>query len=232
MSEKKTAVIFDLDGTLLDTLDDITDSLNYIISNHGFAPVSREAVKSFVGNGAKRLVERAMYVKNGNLDAEVADPDLAEICYNEFRAYYKDHANIKTAPYPGLVDALECLYKNKIPMAVVSNKPDAAVKSLCKSHFEKYIRIAMGDVTDRPRKPDPTALLEVIKELGCETAIYVGDSEPDIRVAENAKIPSILMTWGFRDRQTLEENGAKILANDANELLAELSKLLGIDFGE
>ena len=114
----------------------------------------------------------------------------------------------------------------------MSNKPDAAVKELCNSHFKNYLQIALGEVAGQPRKPDPTVLFDVIKRLECDTAIYVGDSEPDIRVAENAKIPSILMTWGFRDRQILIDNGAKILADDANALLAELSRLLEIDFGE
>ena len=232
MSEKRTAVIFDLDGTLLDTLDDITDSVNHVIVPCGFAAVSRDSVKSFVGNGAKRLIERAMCERAGDVDAQIDDPALAEQCYNEFLAYYKDHNNVKTAPYDGVIGVLEQLSRKAIPLAVVSNKPDDSVKVLCNSHFSEYIGIARGDKAGQPRKPDPTALLDTIKELECDTAIYVGDSEPDIRVAENAKIPSVLMTWGFRDRQTLIDNGATILADDASELLEALSRLLRIDFGE
>lgn len=232
MGEKRTAVIFDLDGTLLDTLDDITDSVNHVIVPRGFCAVSRDAVKGFVGNGAKRLIERAMYAKVGDLDTQVDDPALAEQCYNEFLAYYKDHNNVKTAPYEGILGVLEQLGSKGIPLAVVSNKPDDSVRVLCDSHFSNRLAIARGDRAGQPRKPDPTVLLDTIRELGCDTAIYVGDSEPDIRVAENAKIPSVLMTWGFRDRQTLIGNGAKILADNADELLAALSRLLGTDFGE
>ena len=232
MNEKKIAVIFDLDGTLLDTLDDLTDSVNHVISNYGFRPVSRENVRNFIGNGARLLVERSMYSKNGELDVEVADPELAKHCLDEFLVYYRKNLNVKTAPYPDLIDALECLYRNNIPMAVVSNKPDAAVKELCYSHFEKYFPIALGEVAGQPKKPDPTILYGVIKELGCDTAIYVGDSEPDIRVAENANVPSVLMTWGFRDKQALIDGGAEILADDASELLDALSRLLGMNFGE
>ena len=232
MNERKTAVIFDLDGTLLDTLDDLTDSVNHVISNHGFCPVNRENVRNFIGNGARLLVERSMYSKNGELDVHVTDPELVKLCHEEFLAHYSKNLNVKTAPYSGVIDVLECLCKKNIPVAVVSNKPDAAVKELCNSHFKNYLQIALGEVAGQPRKPDPAVLFDVIKRLECDTAIYVGDSEPDIRVAENAKIPSILMTWGFRDRQILIDNGAKILADNSTELLEVLSKLLKIDFGE
>lgn len=117
-------------------------------------------------------------------------------------------------------------------MAVVSNKPDDSVSTLCECHFNRYLQIARGEVAGRPRKPDPTVLLDVIKELGCDKAVYVGDSETDIRVAENAQLPSVLVTWGFRDRQALIDGGAKILADNSTELLEVLSKLLKIDFGE
>lgn len=229
--DKKFAVVFDLDGTLLDTLDDITDSINYVMAAHGFAERTKGEVRSFVGNGAKKLVERAMYSQEENAD-RVSDPDLVEQCYNEFREYYNQNSNVKTAPYAGLASVLEKLYASGIPMAVVSNKPDATVKELCEYHFEKYIKIAIGDKEGQKRKPDPTVLLNVINDLGCDGAIYIGDSEVDVQVAKNAGIPSVIMTWGFRDRQIIIENGAEILANDASELMNALSRLTGINFGD
>lgn len=229
---KKIAVIFDLDGTLLDTLDDLADSVNHVISKHGFDSVTREEVRRFVGNGAKLLVERSMYSKNGELDVDVEDPDLAKVCFEEFLVHYNSNLNVKTKPYSGLINVLECLYAYNVPMAVVSNKPDAAVKALCNSHFDKYIRIAIGEVSGQPRKPDPAALCGAVEALGCDTAIYVGDSEVDVHTAINADIPAILMTWGFRDKQVLIDHGAKILADNSQELLCELSKLLKMDFGE
>ena len=232
MGKKNIAVIFDLDGTLLDTLSDITDSINHVIASHGFETGSESDVKRFVGNGAKMLVERMMYSKNRELDVTVTDPELAETCYEEFKTYYGEHVNVKTAPYAGVIEVLEILYSKGIPMAVVSNKPDSSVKKLCAAHFDKYIKIALGDAEGRMRKPDPSTLLEVIGELGCDSAIYVGDSEVDIKVARNAKIPSIILTWGFRDRQVLEENGAELLADDAQGLLCALSGLLEMNLGD
>lgn len=229
--DKKIAVVFDLDGTLLDTLDDITDSINYVMAAHGFAERTKDEVRSFVGNGAKKLVERAMYSQEENAD-RVSDPDLVEQCYNEFKEYYNQNSNVKTAPYAGLASVLEKLYASGITMAVVSNKPDATVKELCEYHFEKYIKIAIGEKEGQKRKPDPTVLLDAINALGCDGAIYVGDSEVDVRVAKNAGIPAVIMTWGFRDRQILIENGAEILANDASELMNALSRLTGINFGD
>ena len=230
--DKKFAVVFDLDGTLLDTLDDITDSLNNVMVQHGFPARSRADVRSFVGNGAKKLVERMMYSRRGELDGEVADPALADACYKEFRSHYACNLNVKTAPYEGVIDVLDKLAEMNVPMAVVSNKLDDAVKELCTSHFAKYINIAIGDREGQKCKPDPTVLLNVINDLGCDGAIYVGDSEVDVRVAENAGIPSVIMTWGFRDRELLVDNGAKILADDADSLLKALSEFLGIDLGD
>ena len=232
MDKKNIAVIFDLDGTLLNTLGDLTDSVNHVIASRGFATGSESDVRRFIGNGAKRLVERMMYSKNGELDVTVADPELADVCCEEFKTYYGEHVNVKTAPYAGVIEVLEILYSKGIPMAVVTNKPDASAKKLCTAHFDKYIKIALGDAEGRKRKPDPSTLLETIGELGCDSAIYVGDSEVDIKVARNAKIPSVILTWGFRDRQLLEENGAEILVDDAQGLLCALSDLLGIDLGE
>ena len=162
--KKKTAVIFDLDGTLLDTLDDITESLNHVMVKYRFPVGNRDRVRSFVGNGAKKLVERMMYSKSGELDVEVADPVLAEACYKEFRAHYAENLNVKTAPYDGIITLLDTLSKRNVPMAVVSNKPDDAVKELCSSHFAKYINIAIGDKEGRKRKPDPTVLLDVVND--------------------------------------------------------------------
>lgn len=226
------AVVFDLDGTLLDTLGDICAAVNHVMSLHGLGPRSETEVRSFVGNGAKRLIERSIYSVEGELDVEVQDQGLAELCFDQFKEYYNAHINVKTMPYAGILELLERLDRCGVQMAVVSNKPEYNVKQLCDAHAKKYIKIAVGDKEGQERKPDPTALLKVIEELGCHRAIYVGDSEVDVKTARNAGIPCVSVCWGFRDKQVLLDNGAEILVDDVNGLAAELSKLLDIDLGD
>ena len=230
--EEKIAVLFDLDGTLLDTLDDITDAMNFIITKHGFKPRSRAEIRSFVGNGAKKLVERAIYSKNGELDTVAEDESLVKRCYSEFKDYYKENVSIKTKAYDGIYDILDRLCEKGVPIAVVSNKPDESVKRLCELHFSKHVKIALGDVDGRARKPDPVSIYEAMKLLGVQRAIYVGDSEADILAARNADIPCISVTWGFRDKQLLIDNGAINLADDAIAFFSTLEKLLGINLGD
>ena len=199
-----TGILFDLDGTLLDTMADLTDAVNYALNVHGYPSRTMDEVRSFVGNGAARLL--ALSVPEG----EEYEPVLAT-----YQAYYRTHCQIKTGPYPGVVEALAQLRK-RYPVAIVSNKPDAATKTLCADYFPGVF--ARGEAADCPRKPAPDMLYQAMQTLGVDKAIYVGDSEVDVITARNAGMPCISVTWGFRSREELEEAGAKYLCSDAAQL--------------
>ena len=230
--KNKIAVLFDLDGTLLDTLDDITDAINYVIGKYGYMPRSRAHIRSFLGNGAKKLIERAIYSKNGELDTVAEDKELVNRCHLEFREYYKENVSVKTKAYDGIYNVLDRLCDKNVPVGVVSNKPDASVRKLCDIHFPKYFKAALGENEKRVRKPDPKPIYEAMELLEADRAIYVGDSEADIMAARNADIPCISVTWGFRDKQLLIDEGAVNLVDDAKELFDALEKLLGINLGD
>ena len=206
-----TGILFDLDGTLLDTMADLTDAVNYALGVHGYPSRTMDEVRSFVGNGAARLL--ALSVPEG----EDYQPALAT-----YQAYYRTHCQIKTGPYPGVVEALAQLSKH-YPVAIVSNKPDAATKTLCADYFPGVL--ARGEAADCPRKPAPDMLFQAMKTLGVDKAIYVGDSEVDVITAGNAGMPCISVTWGFRDREELLEAGAKYLCDDAAQLPALAAKI-------
>ena len=206
-----TGILFDLDGTLLDTMADLTDAVNYALGVHGYPSRTMDEVRSFVGNGAARLL--ALSVPEG----EDYQPALAT-----YQAYYRTHCQIKTGPYPGVVEALAQLSK-QYPVAIVSNKPDAATKTLCADYFPGVL--ARGEAADCPRKPAPDMLFQAMKTLGVDKAIYVGDSEVDVITAGNAGMPCISVTWGFRDREELLEAGAKYLCDDAAQLPALAAKI-------
>lgn len=199
-----TGILFDLDGTLLDTMADLTDAVNYALCVHGYPSRTMDEVCSFVGNGAARLL--ALSVPEG----EDYVPVLAT-----YQTYYRTHCQIKTGPYPGVVEALAQLSKH-YRVGIVSNKPDAATKTLCADYFPGVF--ARGEAADCPRKPAPDMLFRAMKTLGVERAIYVGDSEVDVLTAGNAGIPCISVTWGFRSREALKEAGAKHLCDDAAQL--------------
>lgn len=206
----KTGILFDLDGTLLDTLEDLTDSVNYALAQYHCPPRTLSDVKHFIGNGARKLIERSL--PGGENDPAVEDV-LAT-----YQAYYKTHGNIKTKPYPGVKDALEKI-REKYPVAIVSNKPDAATKLLCKEFFGDIY--ARGENADCPRKPAPDMLQIAMQAIGVDHCIYVGDSEPDILTAKNLGVKCLSVLWGFRDQQTLLAAGGQYFC-DAPEKLPEL----------
>ena len=206
-----TGILFDLDGTLLDTIEDLTDAVNYALRYHGYPTRTLEEVCSFVGNGAAKLL--ALAVPEGVDSA----PVLAT-----YQAYYRTHCQIKTGPYPGVLKAIAELRKT-YPVAIVSNKPDAATKTLCAQYFGDVP--ARGEAPGCPRKPAPDMLLQTMQTLGVEKAIYVGDSEVDVVTARNAGMPCISVTWGFRTRQELLEAGAQNLCSDASEIPALVARL-------
>ncbi len=207
------AVIFDLDGTLLNTLGDLCDSVNFVLHSYGFPERSIEEVNSFIGNGIGELIRRAL--PDGK--EEFFDCALAK-----FKEYYGEHANIKTCVYDGLVDVLAALRNDGYKIAVVTNKVDFAAKELCREYFGGLVDVAVGDRAGASRKPAPDSVFEVMRILGCDKAVYVGDSDVDIATAKNAGLPCIAVTWGFRDKEFLEMHGGCLFADNAEDLYRKI----------
>ena len=212
----KTGILFDLDGTLLSSLEDLTDAVNYTLRFYGCPERTMEEVRTFVGNGAERLVRLS-------LPGKESDPPVAEALAT-YQAYYAAHSQIKTRPYDGILEALEEIRKD-FPVAVVSNKPDRATKPLCKQYFGADI-FALGESDGCPRKPAPDMLYQGMAAIGVEKCIYVGDSEVDIITAKNAGVPCLSVLWGFRDKQCLTENGATHFCADPRDLPRCLKELV------
>ena len=203
----KTGILFDLDGTLLDTLDDLHNAVNHTMTQFGCPQRTREEVRRFVGNGVDHLIRLS-------LPGKADDPDFETVCA-AYRSYYNAHAQDKTAPYPGILAALSELAA-EYPIAVVSNKPDAAVRLLCQDYFGFIY--ALGQRSDIPRKPAPDMLRLAMAAIGIDRCIYVGDSEVDVLTAKNASVPCLSVTWGFRDRDTLAQAGAAHYCDDPTDL--------------
>ena len=211
---KKIGLLFDLDGTLLDTLEDLWNATNAALDHFGCPRRSLAEIRSFVGNGARNQIRLA-------LPGRADDPDLDEVL-EWYKAYYADHCQIKTAPYPGIAEMLEGL-KGEWQMAIVSNKPDVAVKALCAEHFPGLY--ALGEAADCPRKPAPDMVFQAMMAIGVEQCIYIGDSEVDIRTARNAGVPCISVLWGFRDRDVLEKEGGQHFCADPGEFSTILEEI-------
>lgn len=215
--KKYQTVIFDLDGTLLNTLEDLTDAVNYALESCKMPTRTIEEIRQFVGNGIRNLMLRAVPEGEANRDFERT--------YQLFQQYYKLHCNDRTRPYPGIIELLGELKKQGYRLAIVSNKADFGVKELQSIYFKDYITVAIGEKEGICKKPAPDTVQQALRELGVteEHAIYVGDSDVDIQTARNAGLPCISVTWGFRSREFLEEHGADCFADDTDQLL----KLLG-----
>ena len=214
MKLTKRYAIFDLDGTLLDTLDDLTDSMNYMLGKHNFPLRTRDEVRNFVGNGVRKLVERAVPPEYK------ADEEFIDKFYDDFSLYYNSHSDIKTAPYPGTLGMLDKLLHSGFDVAIVSNKIDSAVKSLSYKFFGERIKSAIGEKPSIRHKPEPDMVFMAMEEMGAdkENSIYIGDSEVDIQTAKNAGIPCISVLWGFKDRKFLEDSGAMAIVESMEEL--------------
>lgn len=208
----KTGILFDLDGTLLDTLADLHDSVNYALSVFGYPERSLEEVRRFVGNGARRLIQLAV--------PERADP---ETVFQVFKPYYDAHCQIKTKPYEGIPEALAVLAE-KSPIAIVSNKPDSAVKRLCADYFPGIY--ALGESTDCPRKPAPDMVRKAMREIGVERCVYVGDSEVDVLTANNAGVPCLSVLWGFRDKEEIKAAGGTYFCECVQQLVKQIEELI------
>ena len=205
-------VIFDLDGTLLNTLDDLSDSVNAALDEFGFPNRTRDEVRRFVGNGVARLM--ALSVPEGE-----RNPRYLE-CLERFRAIYSRNMRRRTAPYDGVMSLLSRLTGAGVRLAVVSNKPDAAVKALCRHFFGEALTAALGETDGMKRKPAPDILEKALRVLGSAPAltVYVGDSEVDVRTANNACVAFVGAAWGFRDRETLLNSGAGVIIGEPLEL--------------
>ena len=191
-------VIFDLDGTLLNTLEDLADAVNVVMKANEFPQRTIEEVRCFVGNGIRRLMELAV--------PEHVTGEQFEKVFEQFKTYYTDHCQIKTRAYDGIMELLENLQREGYAMAIVSNKNHAAVRELNEIYFEKYIKVALGQKDGIRKKPAPDTVLQALKELGKEkeSAIYVGDSEVDFLTAQNTGMDCVLVTWGFRTTGELQ----------------------------
>ena len=211
---KYKAVLFDMDGTLLYTLADMAAAVNHILSVHGYPLRTVEEVRAFVGNGARKLMERA-------LPPDVTG-DAFEALLEEYRQWYEAHACVKTAPYLGVPAVLAALHRAGVRCAVVSNKPDGATRELAARFFPGLP--AFGQRDGIPAKPAPDMVYHALAELGVEAsaAAYVGDSEVDVALARNAGLPLVAVSWGFRGREALEEAGAALVVDDAATLLENM----------
>ena len=209
---KYKLAIFDLDGTLLDTLDDLADSVAHTLAAANLPPRTRDEVRRFVGNGIHKLIERAVPA-----DSSSQTIDKIEC---EFRSYYKLHCVDKTKPYDGIIELIERLRAAGCKTAVVSNKGDFAVQELAKQYFPGMLDCAVGERTGVRTKPAPDSVNAVLSELGINRsdAIYIGDSDVDIDTAKNAGMDSISVLWGFRDREFLTEHGAEQFVETPREI--------------
>lgn len=205
-------VIFDLDGTLLNTLDDLADSANHALSTHGLPERTVDQVRQFVGNGVAQLIHLAV--------PEGTPQDVETQCLTDFKAHYRANMRRKTAPYPGIPELLKQLQINGCKVAVVSNKFAGAVKELCGAYFGPLLPVALGERPGVQKKPAPDLVWACLKELEAtaEGAVYVGDSDVDIETAKNAGLPCLSVSWGFRDRAFLLSHGAQFLADTPQEL--------------
>lgn len=212
-------VLFDLDGTLLNTLDDLADSVNHALAAHALPQRTADEVRSFVGNGVELLMHRS--VPAGTPEG------LEASCLAAFRAHYVAHMQDRTAPYPGILPLLEALHRRGVAVGVLSNKFDAAVKELCAGYFPDLVDAAIGESRFVAKKPDPSGAFEAMKELGASPAstVYVGDSDVDVQTALNAGLPCISVTWGFRDEGFLFAHGARTFAHTPAQLLELLLAL-------
>lgn len=210
---KYNTIIFDMDGTLLNTLEDLTDSVNYALQICGYTERTLDEIRCFVGNGVRVLINQAV-------PARTSEEDVVN-CLTIYRKHYSENMQHKTRPYDGINELLKSLKEKDIKLAIVSNKYDSAVKALCKDYFQDYIQIAIGESPEIAKKPAPDSVFTALEQLGAvkEKALYVGDSEVDVQTARNASLACIGVTWGFRDREVLAAEGADIIIDRPQELL-------------
>lgn len=217
-NQRFDTILFDLDGTLIDTLDDLRNAVNHALTLQGFAPRSREEVCSFVGNGIGLLVRRAA----GN----EPDEETYAALYRDFSAYYNEHYDDFTLPYDGIPELLKTLKARGYTLGVLTNKREDFARALCDGLFPGIFDAVAGEAGGTPRKPQKEAVDRLIAMLGADPAacLYLGDSQVDVETARNAGLTMVTVTWGFRDRETLSSCGAENLIDAPGELLTFLEK--------
>lgn len=205
-------IIFDLDGTLLDTLDDLASSTNHALQACGYPARGTGEIRQFVGNGVGMLIERAV-------PAGTAASDV-ERCLAIFRRHYADHCLDRTMPYPGIQAMIGTFKQRGVAMAIVSNKLQSAVAELNQRFFAPDITIAVGETEQLRRKPAPDMLQQAMRLMGAteKNTVYVGDSDVDILTAKAANLPCVSVTWGFRSREFLQQHGATAIADTPKQL--------------
>ena len=209
-----TGILFDLDGTLLNTLEDLTDATNYALRQFGYPTRTQEQVRRAIGNGAANQIRKSL--PDGTPE-ETVQQVLAV-----YKTYYTSHCQIKTRPYEGVLEALDEL--KKYPVAIVSNKPDAAVKALCTDYFPGIY--ALGETPDCPRKPAADMVYQGMRAIGVDRCIYVGDSEVDVLTANNAKVPCLCVLWGFRDKEDMTAVGGIHFCEKPKQLAKKIEELI------
>lgn len=204
--------VFDMDGTILDTLEDLKDSTNFALEKCGYPTRSYDEVRRFVGNGIRKLIERAV--------PEGLTVEQIDRVHEVFTEHYKVHCADKTKAYDGIKPLLEKLRASGVKTAVVSNKADYGVQELCKEYFDGLFDYAVGEREGIRRKPAPDAVNEALRVLGMSKseAVYIGDSDVDFETAKNAELPCISVLWGFRDEEFLREKGATLFVHDPAEI--------------
>lgn len=212
------AILFDLDGTLLNTLDDIKNSVNYMLKKHGFKERTLDEIRSFVGDGAKQMIERSIGF------TEPKEQVLE--CLSTYEAHYEIHKADLTKPYDGVYDLLNQLKEKDIRLAVVSNKPMPQVIPLIEGLFPGYFEVILGETSELKRKPSPEMLFYAIEalKLSKEDVLFVGDSDVDMQTAINANVDAIAVLWGFRDETVLKKYQPKYIVNHPKEILTIINK--------
>lgn len=214
------AVIFDMDGTILNTIDDLANAVNYILEKYNMPTKTVDEVRVIVGNGLHRTLELCV--------AEGTSREFVDSIFDEFAAYYKSHSNINTKPYEGIVEAIRKLKDKGYKLAVVSNKRQEAVEKLCDEFYLGLFDEMFGDQDGMARKPEPDMVWKALDNLGVlkSDAVYIGDSEVDIMTANNSKLKGIYVSWGFRGASLLKESGAEIIVDTTEEMIAAVDRVL------
>lgn len=216
--KKYNFAIFDLDGTILDTLGDLRDSVNFALSSNNLPERTTGEIRQFVGNGIRLLIERAV--------PENTPVDVVDKCFNDFKVHYKVNSANLTKPYNGILDMLKTLQANGVKMAVVSNKADFAVQGLIKQYFSDLFDFSVGEKDGINRKPSPDSVFAAMEYLGADenNTVYIGDSEVDIETARNSHIPCIAVTWGFRDKDVLKTLNPQYIVNEPKDIIDTILK--------
>ena len=215
---KYDAILYDMDGTVLDTLGDLCDSVNYSLAQFSFPAITMREAAQYLGKGARRLITLAC--------PEGTDEETVEKVLAFYLPWYNEHCRIKTAPYDGILEMMHKFRALGVKQAVISNKPDPAVQSLAEDFFSGLLELAVGESKDVRRKPAPDGVLNAAKKMNMplDRCVYIGDTEVDIETAKNAGMDCISVTWGFRSAQQLIDSGASVMVNNAEELFDWLTR--------